>query len=125
MTTNNFAELLKKLRMQRGMSQADLARVLNVARTTVSSYENGCRNPDRETLVRIAACFQVSLDYLLDTDTLGIDPASEYSAVLKEINALLNSAPIASKKKIEILNEMHDYFRWKIEQAHQDEISEE
>ena len=124
MTTNNFAERLKNLRMQRGMSQADLARILDVARTTVSSYENGSRNPDRETLVRIATCFQVSLDYLLGTDTLGIDPSSEYSAVLKEIHALLNSAPIASEKKKEIISEMRDYFRWKIEQARQNQISE-
>jgi len=107
------------------MSQADLARILGVARTTVSSYENSSRNPDRETLVRIASCFQVSLDYLLGIDTLGIDSSSEYAAVLKEMNALLNSAPISSDKKKEIVNEIRQYFNWKIEQAHQNQCSKE
>lgn len=122
---DSFADLLKNLRIQRGMSQADLARLLGLARTTVSSYENGTRNPDRETLVRIASCFQVSLDYLLGTDTLILDSFSEYSTVLKEINTLLNSAPITSDKKKEIINEVRDYFRWKIEQARQNPLSEE
>ncbi len=123
MVSNNFTEILKNLRTQRGMSQADLARILGVARTTVSSYENGSRNPDKQTLIQIASCFQVSLDYLLGMDTLSIDSSSEYATVLKEMNALLNSAPISSDKKKEILNEIRQYFNWKIEQAHQNQGS--
>ncbi|MDD2620775.1 MAG: helix-turn-helix transcriptional regulator [Syntrophomonadaceae bacterium] len=121
----SFAEIFKNLRVQRGMSQADLARIIGVARTTVSSYENGTRTPDRETLIKIASCYQVSLDYLLGTDTLGIDSSSHYSAILKEINSLLTTTPIDSEKKKEIVNEVRDYFRWKLQQAEQNRISEE
>lgn len=122
---NNFALTLKNLRVQRGMSQSDLARLLGVARTTVSSYENGSRNPDNETLIRIATCFQVSLDYLLGIDTSNIDNSSVYSEVLKDIDKLLHSAPIALEKKKEIITEVRDYFRWKLEHAEQNQISEE
>jgi len=122
---NNFALTLKNLRVQRGMSQSDLARLLGVARTTVSSYENGSRNPDNETLIRIATCFQVSLDYLLGIDISNIDNSSVYSEVLKDIDKLLHSAPIALEKKKEIITEVRDYFRWKLEHAEQNQISEE
>lgn len=122
---NNFALTLKNLRVQRGMSQSDLARLLGVARTTVSSYENGSRNPDNETLIRIATCFQVSLDYLLGIDISNIDNSSVYSEVLKDIDKLLHSAPIELEKKKEIITEVRDYFRWKLEHAEQNQISEE
>jgi transcriptional regulator with XRE-family HTH domain len=122
---NNFALTLKNLRVQRGMSQSDLARLLGVARTTVSSYENGSRNPDNETLIRIATCFQVSLDYLLGIDISNIDNSSVYSEILKDIDKLLHSAPIALEKKKEIITEVRDYFRWKLEHAEQNQISEE
>lgn len=122
---NNFALTLKNLRVQRGMSQSDLARLLGFARTTVSSYENGSRNPDNETLIRIATCFQVSLDYLLGIDISNIDNSSVYSEVLKDIDKLLHSAPIALEKKKEIITEVRDYFHWKLEHAEQNQISEE
>lgn len=122
---NNFAFTLKNLRTQRGMSQSDLAHLLGIARTTVSSYENGSRNPDNETLIRIAACFQVSIDTLLGNDTSNVDNTSVYSDVLKDINKLLYSAPITPEKKKEILTEVRDYFRWKLEHAEHNQISEE
>jgi transcriptional regulator with XRE-family HTH domain len=61
----DFAIILRNLRLQRGMSQADLARILSLSRSTISSYENGARTPDRDTLLKIANCFMVSTDFLL------------------------------------------------------------
>ena len=85
---NNFAAILKDLRVQHNMSQADLARVLGVSRSTVSSYENDTRSPDKDTLLKIAACFQVSTDFLLGYDTAAISNSSEYTQVLSEINQI-------------------------------------
>ena len=60
-----FGELLRELRRDRGMTQADLARELSFTPMTISSYERGCSIPDDATKVKIAKIFNVSLDYLL------------------------------------------------------------
>ena len=46
-------------------SQADLAKELNVSQRSISSWETGFRQPDFETLERIAKFFDVTADYLL------------------------------------------------------------
>lgn len=60
---------LKELRIERGIQQKDLAAVLGIGANTLSQYENGKREPDNETLVRLADYFGVSVDYLLDHAT--------------------------------------------------------
>lgn len=59
---------LRELRKQRGLSQLRLAIELNMNQNTVSRYENGEREADYETLIKIADYFDVSLDYLLGRD---------------------------------------------------------
>lgn len=113
----NFANILKNLRTKRGISQADLARLLGVGRSTIASYENGTRKPDHETLLQIAACFQVSTDFLLGNENNLSGEIPVYAEMVKEINQLLHSTPLPADKKNEIINELLDYFRWKVEQA--------
>lgn len=60
-----FRERLKELRVERKLSQADLAKELNVSQRSISSWETGFRQPDFETLERIAKFFDVTTDYLL------------------------------------------------------------
>ena len=59
-----FKERLKELRVERKLSQADLAKELNVSQRSISSWETGFRQPDFETLERIAKFFDVTADYL-------------------------------------------------------------
>ena len=115
----NFANILKNLRTRRGMSQADLARLLGVGRSTIASYENGTRKPDHETLLQIAACFQVSTDYLLGNKNYHVE-IPVYAKMIEEINDLLRTTPLPIDKKTEIINELLDYFRWKVEQTRHD-----
>ena len=56
---------LKELRDEAGLSQGDIAEKFSVAQNTVSSWENGKRDPDTDTVKKIAAFFGVSIDYLL------------------------------------------------------------
>jgi len=60
-----FAEVLKLLRQEKGFSQRELAKELNISHSTLGMYEVGKREPDHNTLRRIADYFDVSLDYLL------------------------------------------------------------
>lgn len=56
---------LKELRTARGISQIKLAMDLNVNQNSISRYESGLREPDYNTLIKIADYFNVSIDYLL------------------------------------------------------------
>lgn len=111
---SNFASILKNLRTEHKMTQEELAHLLGVSRSTISSYENGSRNPDKETLIILANCFDVSVDYLLGRDR---DVNCEYNDIIGEINTILHSAPLPVEKKKEIMQEVRDYFSWKIDQA--------
>ncbi len=59
-----FGNRLTELRKQRNLTQNDMAKLLGVARTTYSSYEQGRRTPDVEIQNKIADYFGVTLDYL-------------------------------------------------------------
>jgi repressor LexA len=56
---------IKYLRAEKGISQNELAKALGLTQQAISAYENGLREPDLETLQKIADFFDVSLDYLL------------------------------------------------------------
>lgn len=60
-----FAETLKKLRMEKDLSQRELAELLFVTRSTVNRWENGSRLPDAAMLSRLSHCLDVDVNMLL------------------------------------------------------------
>jgi transcriptional regulator with XRE-family HTH domain len=65
-----FGRRLAELRNHKGMSQYELADRLQLSRGQIANYEQGTREPDFQTLIRLADFFEVSLDYMLNrTDT--------------------------------------------------------
>lgn len=60
-----FKDMLKYLRSRENLSQAELAEKLGVAKSTISMYEVGKREPDFETLEAIADLFNVDMNFLL------------------------------------------------------------
>ncbi len=56
---------LKRIRVEKGISQGDIARALKVARSFVSDLENGKRNPTLTTISKLAKAIGVSTDELL------------------------------------------------------------
>lgn len=60
-----FKERLKELRSEKELSQTQLAKELGVSQRSVSNWETGVRQPDFETLEKLANFFAVSTDYLL------------------------------------------------------------
>lgn len=53
------------LRRKRGITQAELARLANVPRSTVTHLESGAGNPSLMNLARIAGALQISIEELL------------------------------------------------------------
>ena len=61
-------ENIKKLRLSRGLSQVEFAKILCVTKQCVSNWENDNVIPSIEMLCKIADFFCVSTDYLLGRD---------------------------------------------------------
>ncbi len=60
---------LLNLRKKSGATQKELADYLGISRQAYANYENGNREPDFQTLLKLARYFKVSVDYLLGNDT--------------------------------------------------------
>lgn len=63
-----IAENIKFYRKQAGMTQEELARLLNGKKSLVCNYERGYSTPDIETLCRLAVIFDITLDELVEFD---------------------------------------------------------
>lgn len=60
-----FAENLRKIRKERGLSQEELAEVLKVSRQAVSKWEQGIGYPEVEKLLLLLNKLNISLDQLM------------------------------------------------------------
>lgn len=60
-----LAQNLRYLRERRGEAQKDIADLLGVPKTTMSSYENGYIEPNIEKLILLAEHFGITLDELI------------------------------------------------------------
>ncbi len=58
-------ERIRQLRLEKNMSQVDLAKRLSVTKQSVSNWENDNIQPSIDMLVKIAQVFSVSTDYML------------------------------------------------------------
>lgn len=60
-----IGDKIKELRERSGISQSELAKRLNVTRSSVNAWEGGLSAPTAAYLVELAKLFHVSTDYLL------------------------------------------------------------
>ncbi len=60
-----FKNILKKLRLEKSMSQTELASKLQTTQDTISLWECGKSYPDVKLLIKLAKFFDVTTDYLL------------------------------------------------------------
>ncbi|KRE51280.1 helix-turn-helix domain-containing protein [Paenibacillus sp. Soil522] len=61
----NIGTRIAEFREQKGWTQDELATILGISRASLSHYEKNRREPDTNTLGKIADVFQVSIDYLV------------------------------------------------------------
>ena len=60
-----YNEILRELREDRHLTQANLGKIFNCNQITISQYERGTRSLSIEMLVKYADFFNVSTDYIL------------------------------------------------------------
>lgn len=60
-----ITERLTRLREEKKLTKKDIAEFLKIDQSTYGKYELGKRQPDYDTLLKLADFFDVSVDYLL------------------------------------------------------------
>lgn len=61
----DFGYRLRALRESKNLTQAQVARRLNLSKTTISGYENNVKTPSLEVLLQLSILYGVSSDYIL------------------------------------------------------------
>lgn len=73
----NLSAKLTSLRKQKGLTQMDLAEKLNVSRQAISRWEVGTAVPSTDNLKVLSELYGVTVDYLLNDDTVPISKERE------------------------------------------------
>ena len=62
---STFSEQLRKYRIKKGLTQQELASLLNINRVSYARWENNSREPNLETIVKLAKILDTTTDNLL------------------------------------------------------------
>ncbi len=63
--TNPIGQIIKYLRHKQEMTQTELARKINVTRSTVNAWELNISSPNIDSLITLAEVFHTTTDFLL------------------------------------------------------------
>ncbi|MDQ8759074.1 helix-turn-helix domain-containing protein [Streptococcus ruminantium] len=65
-----FTERLKQLRKEKGLTQKELAQLLNISQPAYAQWERNIKNPTQENLSQLAQILDTSTDYLLGNTSI-------------------------------------------------------
>ena len=89
-------------RKEQKITQKELGAVVGAAQNTISNWETGKREPDYESLKKMASYFGCSIDCLLGLDTgKGPHTVSDEQALDRELILLLTSLTSAEQEKVD------------------------
>ena len=99
--------ILKKLREEHGLSQAELARRIGVGQSTVGMWENGKNKPEFSNLEKLSEIFGVPTDYLIGkNDFWGSTPESTGGVWIPVLGRVAAGVPIQAIEEIEDYEEI-------------------
>ena len=112
-----FGERFKELRLEKGLTQQELAEDFNkiyghtFSKPSISQYENGKRTPENQALKNFASYFNVSIDYLLgvsDIKNNNINPEKKdlQNEFLTEISNFFSDKNIDRNEKDKLFKEL-------------------
>lgn len=112
-----FKERLKEARTNKGLTQAQLAKEVNMTARTIQNYELGSRKPQKfEVVERLAAALDVTSESLIsNSDMLIIDAhekggsksAREVKDLVSEVTGLFAGGEIDDSEKDEIIEALN------------------
>lgn len=123
MSKIDVAENLKILRKKQGYTQQELANILKVAKTTVSTWERGAAKPRMDVASKLASLYGISVSQLIGESNLvedethankksiGKEPVDLDKALSEEGMAMFDGQPLSEEYKralLAMLNTMKD-----------------
>ena len=101
----DYSTKLRNLRIQRGLSQMEMAKLFNTSQSSITSWECGRREPDFSTLKRLAAFFGVPLSAILPSDDNVnedyVNAVSEFLSQNPKLKELFDYVKFLSNEDIE------------------------
>lgn len=83
-----LAQRLRLLRREKGLTQMEIAQLINISNTTLSQYESNKRMPGFEVLCQLADIYGSTTDYLLGITEQRTMPSSKITLSPQELTCL-------------------------------------
>jgi transcriptional regulator with XRE-family HTH domain len=102
-----FAEKLRQLRLEHGITQAELAEKLGVSPSAIGMYEQGRRRPDVKTVAAAAKILGCSTDELLEIEhTSDVNEAIDGFArtLERQPGLMFNGEPLSDSDRENLIN---------------------
>lgn len=97
----NFSENLKKARQDARMTQAEVAKIVGVAKNTYCNWEQGTREPNILKIKALAKLFGVSVDYLVGFEKQDVLVTAQNKYGKERVLAYLDALDKLSKGEAE------------------------
>lgn len=111
-----FGKKVKELRLQKGMTQKELAKRLGISTRSLINYETGrCYPRQASIMADLAELLQVSADYLLSDDQAGPACSAEQAGaeaerLVKELLALFAGGKMSPECRDKVLESMQNAY---------------
>lgn len=92
MTNKSMGDIICALRKEKGMTQKDLADMLNITDKAVSKWERNIAFPDTATIPKIAEIFGISVEELMNAKSI---PGNRRKGATYLLNIILKAVPTA------------------------------
>lgn len=104
MNASVFGKRLKQLRIEKGLTQEELAKEINQTKANISRYENGKLQPSFETLDFFADYFKVDFNYLLGVAPIPMEEMEKRGITQIDLNEEAEKRGLTSEEVIEIFD---------------------
>lgn len=101
-----FEDKIKQLRLDKGVTQSNIAKAIGVSPDIIGNYEQGTREPRNNIMwQKLAAYFGVSVDYLIDKNTDCGNFKNDCDKIIQE-NIIIKQENEMLKRKLQSIMEI-------------------
>lgn len=106
---------IRELRRAKGITMKQLGIAVGLAESTISQYENGRRQPDNETLIKLSSFFGVTVGYVLGAEKStpsesGKRAENDISLTKAELDMIMKFRRLDDRGRSAVLNALdHEY----------------